>query len=80
MENCADNPVQFADYCGKIRRIMLHKPEIAGQPACFARTTCDAISTKTIDPGARASHSDFLSNRFYVHNKGDFYACRIAGA
>jgi hypothetical protein len=25
---------------------------------------CDALSTKAIDPGARASHSDFLSNRF----------------
>jgi hypothetical protein len=46
--------VKLADYCGKIRRIMLHKPEIAGQSPCFASKTRGAGSMGAIDPGVGA--------------------------
>ncbi len=46
--------MKFADYSGKIRLIMLHKPELAGQSACFALKNCDASSTRAIDPGINA--------------------------
>jgi hypothetical protein len=33
--------VKLVDYCGKIRRIMLHKLQIAGQSTRFAPIACD---------------------------------------
>src|SRR5437763_542878 len=46
--------VRLADYCGKIRSIMLHKPEILGSSTCFASTTCNVNSTLPFDPGCRS--------------------------
>ena len=43
--------VRLADYSGKIRLIMLHKPKFAGQSACSTPITCDASSIRAIDPG-----------------------------
>jgi tetratricopeptide (TPR) repeat protein len=45
--------VKLAGYCGKIRRIMLHKPEIAGLSTCFTSKTCDAslIRAMNLDIG-----------------------------
>jgi hypothetical protein len=43
--------VKLADYSGKIRLIMLHKPEVAGPSTCFASKACDTSSILAIDPG-----------------------------
>ncbi len=43
--------MKLADYSGKIRLIMLHKPEVAGPSTCFASKTCDTSSILAIDPG-----------------------------
>jgi hypothetical protein len=52
--------VKFADYSGKIRRIMLHKPKIAGQSTRPTSETCNASSEGASDPdiGAYALESE----------------------
>jgi hypothetical protein len=47
-----DVPAQmhFYPYYGKIRRIMLHKPEIAGQFTCVASESCDASVSRAFHP------------------------------
>ena len=44
-------PMKLADYCGKIQRNMLHKPEIVDQSTRLTSRTCDASSVLAIDPG-----------------------------
>src|SRR6266496_4575725 len=53
-------PVKFADYYGKIRRIMLHKPKITGQSTHPTSETCNASSEGASDPdiGAYALESE----------------------
>jgi len=64
--------VKLADYYGKIRLIMLHKPEIAGQPACFASQVGDASSIRAMGLGVgmhsleRFSTPDVPVNHFMV--------------
>src|SRR6266702_4465566 len=52
--------VKFADYYGKIRRIMLHKPKITGQSTHPTSETCNASSEGASDPdiGAYALESE----------------------
>ncbi len=42
-------------------RIMLHKPEIAGQSTCFASITCDASSRLAIDLGVGVCYLESFS-------------------
>src|SRR6266496_713074 len=53
--------MKFADYCGKIRRIMLHNLEFAGQSPCLTSRTCDASSVLAIDPGIGICHLESFS-------------------
>src|SRR5256886_3603461 len=53
--------MKLAAYWGKIRRIMLHKPEIAGQSTCFASITCDASSRLAIDLGVGVCYLESFS-------------------
>jgi len=55
-----ENLVKFADYYGKIRRIMLHKPKITGQSTHPTSETCNASSEGASDPdiGAYALESE----------------------
>jgi len=46
--------LKLADYYGKIRLIILHKPKLAGQSTCFASKTCGTSSMLAIDPGIDA--------------------------
>src|SRR6266536_6690675 len=52
--------LKFADYYGKIRRIMLHKPKITGQSTHPTSETCNASSEGASDPdiGAYALESE----------------------
>src|SRR6266496_3444333 len=58
---CSLGLLKFADYCGKIRRIMLHNLEFAGQSPCLTSRTCDASSVLAIDPGIGICHLESFS-------------------
>jgi hypothetical protein len=77
--------VKLADYSGKIRLIMLHKPEVAGPSTCFASKACDTSSILAIDPGIGVLFGVFSDSRcvcepFYGSKIGDFEAiCGSSG-
>lgn len=55
LQKPGEEQVRLADYYGKIRRNMLHKPEIPGLSTCLASRACNADSILTVDPVCKSS-------------------------